>query len=35
MRNAISDAIGVLPTLLDGDLPGAMKALHTVRENGL
>ena len=35
MRAAISDAIGVLPTLLDGDLAGAMKALHTVKEDGL
>ena len=35
MRDAINDAIGVFPTLLDGDLNGAMKALHTVTENGL
>jgi PTH1 family peptidyl-tRNA hydrolase len=35
MRVAINDAIGVLPTWLNGDLPGAMKALHTVKENGL
>ena len=35
MQRAIDDAIGVLPTLLSGDLPGAMKALHTVRQNGL
>jgi len=35
MQRAIDDAIGVLPTLLGGDLPGAMKALHTVKQNGL
>jgi PTH1 family peptidyl-tRNA hydrolase len=35
MQRAIDDAAGVLPTLLGGDLPGAMKALHTVKQNGL
>ena len=35
MRVSIADAIAVLPLLLSGDLPGAMKALHTVKENGL
>jgi len=35
MLRAIDDAIGVLPMLLGGDLPGAMKALHTVKQNGL
>jgi PTH1 family peptidyl-tRNA hydrolase len=35
MRDSIADALAVLPTLLDGDLPGAMKALHTVKEDGL
>jgi PTH1 family peptidyl-tRNA hydrolase len=35
MRGAIDDACGVLPALLMGDRPGAMKALHTVKENGL
>ena len=35
MRDAINDAIDVLSTLLDGDLAGAMKALHTVKDNGL
>jgi len=35
MRDSITDALEVLPLLLDGNLPGAMKALHTVKENGL
>ena len=35
MRDSISDAMDVLPRLLDGDVAGAMKELHTVKENGL
>ena len=35
MRDSISDALDVLPRLLDGDVAGAMKELHTVKENGL
>ena len=35
MREAISDAIDVLPQVLDGKLSNAMKALHTEKENGL
>jgi PTH1 family peptidyl-tRNA hydrolase len=35
MRDSIADALAVLPALLRGDLPGAMKALHTVKEDGL
>jgi len=35
IRSAISDAIDVLPRVLDGDVPGAMKELHTVKESGV
>ena len=35
VRDSISDALDVLPRLLDGDVAGAMKELHTVKENGL
>lgn len=35
VNKSITDALEVLPVLLGGDLPGAMKALHTVKENGL
>jgi PTH1 family peptidyl-tRNA hydrolase len=35
MRDAISNAIEVLPQVLDGDLSSAMKALHTEKEHGL
>jgi len=35
MRDSISDAVGVVPRILDGDVAGAMKELHTVREDGL
>jgi len=35
MREAIGDAIDVLPQVLGGDLAGAMKALHTEKDNGL
>ncbi len=32
MRDAISDAVDILPQVLDGDVAGAMKKLHTVKE---
>ena len=32
MRESISEALEVLPLVLDGDLAGAMKDLHTVRD---
>ena len=32
---SIGAAIDVMPTLLDGDLPAAMKELHTEKSNGL
>jgi PTH1 family peptidyl-tRNA hydrolase len=35
IRESIADALAVLPLVLGGDLAGAMKALHTVKENGL
>jgi PTH1 family peptidyl-tRNA hydrolase len=35
MRDSISDALDVLPLVLDGEMAGAMKKLHTVKENGL
>ena len=35
IRDSITAAVGVLPTVLGGDLAAAMKKLHTVRENGL
>jgi len=35
MRDSISDALDVLPRVLSSDLAGAMKELHTVKENGL
>ena len=35
MREAVADAVGVLPLVLGDDLPGAMKELHTERGNGL
>jgi PTH1 family peptidyl-tRNA hydrolase len=35
IRDAIADAIFVLPKVLEGDLPGAMKDLHTVRDDGI
>jgi PTH1 family peptidyl-tRNA hydrolase len=35
MRDSISGALDVMPRLLDGDMAGAMKKLHTVKENGL
>ena len=33
--DSIADALAVLPRLLGGDLAGAMKTLHTEKENGL
>ena len=35
IRESIANALAVLPRVLGGDLAGAMKALHTVQENGL
>ena len=35
MRDSISDALDVIPRLLGGDVAGAMKELHTVKEDGL
>lgn len=35
IRESISDAVDVMPRVLDGDVAGAMKELHTVTENGL
>ena len=35
MRDSISDAVNIMPRVLDGDVAGAMKELHTVREDGL
>lgn len=34
IRTAIDRAVDVLPRVLDGDLPGAMKELHTTAEDG-
>jgi PTH1 family peptidyl-tRNA hydrolase len=35
IRGSISEALEVLPLVLSGELPAAMKELHTVREDGL
>jgi PTH1 family peptidyl-tRNA hydrolase len=35
MRDSISDAVGIMPRILEGDVAGAMTELHTVREDGL
>ena len=35
IRGSISDAVDVLPAVLDGQLPAAMKELHTEKTNGL
>jgi PTH1 family peptidyl-tRNA hydrolase len=35
IQGSIGAALEVLPLVLNGDVPGAMKALHTVKENGL
>jgi PTH1 family peptidyl-tRNA hydrolase len=35
IRESVTAAVGVLPAVLGSDLAGAMKELHTVREDGL
>lgn len=35
IREAIDAAVAVMPRLLAGDLPGAMKDLHTVKQDGI
>jgi len=35
IRQSISDAIDIMSKILNGDVAGAMKELHTVREDGL
>jgi PTH1 family peptidyl-tRNA hydrolase len=35
IQGAIADALDVMPTVLDGNLPAAMKELHTEKTNGL
>ena len=35
IRDSIAGALDVLPRVLDGDLPAAMKELHTEQNNGL
>jgi len=35
IRGSISEAVDVMPSVLDGDLPSAMKELHTENTNGL
>jgi PTH1 family peptidyl-tRNA hydrolase len=35
IRGAISDSLEVLPLVLSGELPAAMKKLHTVKDNGI
>jgi PTH1 family peptidyl-tRNA hydrolase len=35
IRDSISDAVDAMARVLDGDVAGAMKELHTVKENGL
>jgi PTH1 family peptidyl-tRNA hydrolase len=35
MRSAVDDAVAVLPAVLEGDVAGAMKSLHTEKEDGL
>jgi hypothetical protein len=35
IRSSISLASDVMPRVLCGDVAGAMKELHTVKENGL
>ena len=35
IRQSITDAMEVMPKMLDGDLPGAMKQLHTEKTDGL
>ena len=35
IRRSLSDAVEVMPMLLDGDVPGAMKQLHTEKTDGI
>jgi len=35
MRESISDAVDAMPRIIGGDVAGAMKELHTVKEDGL
>ena len=35
MRDSITGAIDVMPRIMSGDVAGAMKELHTVREDGV
>ncbi|MFC1690062.1 aminoacyl-tRNA hydrolase [Pseudomonadota bacterium] len=35
IRESISDAVREVPRVLSGDLPGAMKELHTVKDDGI
>jgi PTH1 family peptidyl-tRNA hydrolase len=35
IRDSIADVLGVIPQVLGGDVAGAMKELHTVREDGV
>jgi PTH1 family peptidyl-tRNA hydrolase len=35
IRGAIDDALDVLPQVLEGNLPAAMKQLHTDKNNGI
>jgi len=35
IRDSIADAVGEIPRILSGDVAGAMKALHTVKEDGI
>ena len=35
IRHSIADALGVIPRVLAGDVAGAMKELHTVKEEGI
>ena len=35
IRESIEDALGVMPSVLEGNLPSAMKELHTEKDDGL
>ena len=35
IRDSIADAVSVMPRVVDGDVAGAMKELHTVKEDGI
>jgi PTH1 family peptidyl-tRNA hydrolase len=35
IRDSIADAVSVMPRVVDGDFAGAMKELHTVKEDGI